>query len=588
VSSALAGGDRGSCRVERKGRGGVLINGRLLLPSGAVDGQLLVGADGIIRCAGPRCDGGADATVVTCEKAVISPGLINAHDHITFANTPPRGHGQERYEHRHDWRKGLRGHTKISTLGTGSANAQRAAELRFLLTGVTSAASAGGQPGLIRNLDGREELMQGLHIKPANSDTFPMNDSGPGGGWPFASCDQFSSSRRTAEQIAGHDGYLPHVSEGIDAIAHLEIGCISNAAQDPQHLLLAKQTAIIHGVAVQARDVVKLREAQTALVWSPRSNVDLYGNTAPVVLYDNAGVQIALGTDWLPSGSMNMSRELKCADDLNRNYFGGHFSDEALWRMVTTNAAFAVGAKDALGMLKPGYAADIVIFDAARVRDHRAVIEASAEDVILVARGGRTLYGDASLMVQGGLGAESCEDLDVCGVRKKVCVSRDLGGMPLSSLVAEAASTYPLFSCRGDTPRNEPSCLPSRGPTASSSEASVYASSSDSDGDGDGVNDGDDLCPSVFDPVRPLDDGRQADSDGDGIGDACDRCPLQSGESCPAVSGNDIDGDGVGNGADTCPEIADPGQADRDHDGKGDACDPCPDAANPGQNSCPG
>ena len=49
-----------------------------------------------------------------------------------------------------------------------------------------------------------------------------------------------------------------------------------------------------------------------------------------------------------------------------------------------------------------------------------------------------------------------------------------------------------------------------------------------SDADGDGVNDDDDDCPSVFDPVRPMDNGTQPDSDGDGRGDACDPCPLDA------------------------------------------------------------
>ena len=100
---------------------------------------------------------------------------------------------------------------------------------------------------------------------------------------------------------------------------------------------------------------------------------------------------------------------------------------------------------------------------------------------------------------------------------------------------------------------------------------------SDGDRDGDGVADEDDLCPSIFDPVRPLDGASQPDADGDGVGDACDPCPFEAGDACARPSGDDIDGDGVPNAADTCPEIADPDQADRDGDGKGDACDPCPD-----------
>ena len=91
-------GARGRCVVTHAGTAGLVLRGRLLLPRGAEDGELLVDGAGIIRCVGPTCgDGGA--TRVTCTDAVISPGLVNTHDHIAFATTPPRSHGAERFEH---------------------------------------------------------------------------------------------------------------------------------------------------------------------------------------------------------------------------------------------------------------------------------------------------------------------------------------------------------------------------------------------------------------------------------------------------------------------------------------------------------
>ena len=58
----------------------------------------------------------------------------------------------------------------------------------------------------------------------------------------------------------------------------------------------------------------------TGLIWSPRSNITLYGDTARVTIASRLGVNIALGTDWMPSGSMNLLRELKCADSFNTTY----------------------------------------------------------------------------------------------------------------------------------------------------------------------------------------------------------------------------------------------------------------------------
>lgn len=594
---------QGSCSVVKTGTAGMVLQGRLLLPESIVDGELFLDEKGSIACAAATCGTApayvkdaavyqsayAAATVVKCTDAVVSPGLVNPHEHISFANTPPRPHGNERYEYRNQWRKGLDGHTRITTAGTASQNSIRAAELRFVMSGATSIAGAGGSNGLLRNVDNNSiPQLEGARMKLVDSDTFPLKDSTLPPGYPPVDCAGWPGNRRTAASIVNLDGYLPHISEGIAPVARLEFTCQSDETGDPAHVLLAKQTAVIHGIGLVAADVAKYRAAQTALIWSPRSNVDLYGNTAPVVTYDNLGVQIALGTDWLPSGSMNMSRELRCADDLNKTYFAGHFTDKALWKMVTLNAAFAVGAQNTLGLLKPGYAGDVAVFSAKGSKYYRAVIEAAPEDVLLVLRGGAPLFGDAALLAQDGMGASACEDIDVCGNKKKACVKQDLGSVTLADLQTEAGKIYPLFYCKKDRPKDEPSCTPFRDATSAYPRASAYTTGPGAaDQDGDGVPNAQDDCPTIFNPIRPQDGDKQADGDGDGIGDACDKCPLESGESCAPPSADDIDGDGQPNGTDNCPEVANADQADGDKDGKGDACDPCPADTNPGQALCP-
>src|SRR5678816_1630167 len=127
-------------------------------------------------------------------------------------------------------------------------------------------------------------------------------------------------------------------------------------------------------------------------IWSPRSNITLYGDTARVTEAARLGVEIALGTDWMPTGSMNLLRELRCADSFNTNYLDHYFTDKQLWQMVTLNAAAVTATDDAIGLLAPGKVADITVFNAHGGKTFRSVLDAEPQDVALVVRGGKVLY----------------------------------------------------------------------------------------------------------------------------------------------------------------------------------------------------
>jgi hypothetical protein len=569
----LAPAAEGTCSVDSTGTSGLLLRGTILSPGGVLRaGQVLVGGDGRIACVDCDCSGAAGfdaASQITCGEGVISPGLINPHDHITYANNEPIGMGVERYEHRHDWRTGANGHEALPYNSGAPANTVRAAELRFVMGGATSAASAGGQQGLLRNLDSGGQSL-GLPIGVANSDTFPLDDAN---GLQLSNGCNYGDDPTTNADISDVSSYLPHIAEGINSAALNEFVCTSQGSTD----LIEPQTAVIHGIGLEAEDYEIMREEGTMLVWSPRSNVVLYGNTASVTAMDAMGVSITLGTDWVPSGSIDLLRELACADMLNRDYYDGHFSDRDLWKMVTTNAAFALAADDAIGRLAPGLYADIAVFRTTpRAQDHRAVIEAHPEDVALVLRAGEPLYGDAALVTSDAIGGADCEPMNVCEVDKVACVSRDLdGAATLADLQESIAEWYPLSYC--GEPDDEPSCVPYR--------PDDYPSGiTRNDGDGDGIDDDMDNCPSVFNPIRWLEQD-QGDADQDQAGDACDPCPLDDRDTCGFPWADDFDDDGVENGIDVCPYLADRDQADRDGDGHGDACDAC-EQANPGASAC--
>lgn len=584
---AVASAGSAVCAVTKAGVDRKVVRGTVLGPEEVLhNGEIVIDARGYIVCAACDCKGtpGYDAaSVISCPEGVISPGLINPHEHLTYQNNKPIGHGDERYENRSDW-QGARGHKRLDYKSGANQTVQAYGELRFLMSGTTSIAGGGGVPGLLRNLDTSADELEGLPIQIADTDVFPLSTPGKN----LARGCEYSSGRTTRGGISQLESYLPHISEGIDDEAHNEFVCTS-AEGDPYDLV-QKQTAIIHAVALNPADAKAIQRDQAKVVWSPRSNVDLYGNTTPAVMLDLAGVAIALGTDWVPSGSMNMLRELKCADSWNKTYFDGHFTDADLWRMATIHGALAAGASHAIGALERGYLADVAVFDGRTNKDFRAVIDAGVEDVAMVLRGGRMMYGDDALVKDAIWGdPAACESFPepVCGKAKAVCVDVRTSAAPkLEAILTAGQIYYPAYFCRDEAPEDEPSCVPTRAPSESVRGSSSYTGvPSETDKDGDGILDEQDNCPSIFNPVRPMDVGRQADADGDGIGDACDECPEDATQRCERAVATDLDGDGIPNGIDNCPSIPNPDQADADADGHGDACDACA-AANPGAEPC--
>jgi large repetitive protein len=541
-------------------------------------GQVVIDAAGVITCAGCDCDAEApNAIEINCPTGIVSPGLINGHEHITYIQNNPYNDTGERYEHRHDWRTGANGHTEISGYsGSATANEKLWGELRYIMGGATSLIGSGDVPGLMRNLDRDEQ--EGLNQPEVQYDTFPLGDSS--GVQLDESCNY--PSYTTSQEISMLDAYYPHVAEGISRVARNEFVCTEGMAMGGEDLL-EPQSAYIHAVGLNPIDYLRMADQGTSVIWSPRSNVTLYGDTAVVTVAARLGVNVALGTDWVPTGSMNMQRELQCADGWNKDYLDGFFSDRALWQMTTVNAARAAAVDDAIGILAPGLVADIAIYDGAQNADHRAIIDAEPSDTVLVMRGGEVLYGDDAIVQT--LGTGTCDTLDVCGVDKAICATNDFG-MSYSALETAVGTIYPLFFC--GAVQNEPSCTPMRPESVAGS--TIYDGvASAGDPDADGLDDGVDNCPTVFNPIRPMDGGIQADFDHDGEGDSCDPCPLDPDSTgpCSLFNADDIDNDGIANADDNCVDAYNDTQTDGDTDDKGDVCDRCPATSNPGAEACP-
>ena len=497
---------REPCQV-RRGDNTLMITGDLLLPDGVMlNGRVLLNSQGVIQCVGCACAAG-NATRIDCPGAPISPGLINAHDHIGWMGDAPYvpADANLRYDHRHAWREGDSAlhKPKIKTKGNATVAQKIWGELRFVLGGATSTNASGVSKGLLRNLD-RASGLEGLQIDPVQYETFPLGDSN--GVRHSSGC---SYPHIVAEAtVTGYHAYTPHVAEGITDAARNELLCLDGTNVGGIDIL-GPNVAIIHGIGISTADIDKIAAAGAKLIWSPRSNISLYGDTALVTYYAARGVPIALGTDWMPSGSMSLQRELRCASFLNDTYYDKFFTARDLWAMVTTNAALALGVADKLGSIAVAHTGDITIYAPWRGKKfedpYRAVVEARPSDVALVLRGGKPLAGAANLVNALEAG---CDTLDVCGQSKRVCLKREVN-KTLTQLQQDVGSSiYGLFYC--DTPPHEPSCLPARGSQEVVNHSTTYSGVvTPEDRDGDGIPNSQDNQRHIFNPIRPVDNGVQ-------------------------------------------------------------------------------
>ncbi len=558
------------CEVSSGSGDATLYRGVVLAPDGAMPRGEVVTEGDRIACVDSDCASEfPNATIAECGAAVISPALVNPHEHMRFNELGPHWDlGDERYDNRHEWRGELS--TPNNPSGTGrNSTGMRWNELRQLIGGTTSVIGSGRASGIVRHLDDLQSAEREQGFRQVVYETFPLDDSDSQfadelippescEGWNFEH-DAFSVSQQPA--------YLPHMAEGIDPYAADEFRCQSQDYADGGRDFAQPNASFIHSIGLDAVDFHRMARAGTRLVWSPRTNIALYGVTADVSTFHRFGGTIALGTDWAYTGSANMLRELTCADSYNRDYLNGIFTDRELWEMATINAAISGGNDHVIGSLEEEKVADILVVDGAP-GDYRAVLDADSEDVLLVTRDGEPFFGDADIL--DGLIGDRCDPIDVCGNERGVCLSRNLDdGTSYSELASSVSDdAYPVFFC-GDPP-DEPTCVPSR-------PGEFTGIASDEDSVGDGIPDSEDLCPEVFHPIRPIDDGAQQDADGDGAGDPCDEEPVPS----------DISGDGVPNDEDLCPYDHNPApQQDSSGDGKGDVCDACPDVHNP-HTPCP-
>ena len=399
----------------------LLIRGNIVTPDGILNGAWLDIRDGrIVRIEHEKPDLPGIPALETDD--LVFPGFIDLHNHPAF-NIFPRWSPPHKFPNRYAWRDWDVYRARIEAPARAIQTAENFCdideyvEVKALIGGTTSMIGFSGRDstkaepdcikGLIRNLDaytgfygadqGRERIANSIGILPRDMDA--------------------DTAARIAQGIAGGsiDLLAIHIAEGLptDTESAQELDMLEARG------LLTAHTALVHSVGLSPSQLARVHRAGASIVWSPRSNFELYGATANVAAAFREGVTISLAPDWSPSGSDNMFDEIKYASAVSRDKLDGLFSTRQLVEMASSVPARVARIDDKVGTLEPGMAADFFLLHPAAktlaAGPYDAIADGTITDIDLVVIGGIPTYGSAEFLRT--LGAKT-EPLTVCGAQR--------------------------------------------------------------------------------------------------------------------------------------------------------------------------
>lgn len=152
---------------------------------------------------------------------------------------------------------------------------------------------------------------------------------------------------------------------------------------------------VVHGVGMDAKDFADAAKNKISVVWSPFSNLLLYGETLDVAAAKKAGVNLSLGVDWTPTGSKHLLDELKIARRYLDHKGIREISNKDLIDMVTINAAKAIRMDNVIGKVAPKYKANLTLIACEKGQNpYGCAVSAEQKDVELMVVNGQGLYGE--------------------------------------------------------------------------------------------------------------------------------------------------------------------------------------------------
>ena len=390
---------------------------------------------------------GFEATPVTPTHGTLFPGFIELHNHLAYNALPLWSPVPRLYQDRGQWpahpdyRKLISG--PMTVIGEHRDAAGRPALLAPLVRYVECKCLLGGcttSQGIMLNSNaGVQRFFRGILRNVENTDQADLSDADA----RIADIDAKDARKFLARLGKEHSCFLLHLSEGVtrtgqtDSAARRHFLALEVA---PDEWAINDTFTGIHAAGLLPQDFAVLHQHGGSMVWSPLSNLLLYGATARVDAARAAQVPIGLGSDWAPSGSKNLLGELKVAWLYSHHVLHDLFSARDIVAMVTRDAAAILKWHAALGTLEAGKHADLCVIAGTDGDPYDALIHAPETGISLVMIEGVARYGLPALM--HALHADG-EKMSVGGQARQLFLE-DGDGDPDVAAVSLSAATSAL------------------------------------------------------------------------------------------------------------------------------------------------
>jgi 5-methylthioadenosine/S-adenosylhomocysteine deaminase len=348
------------------------VSGRYRL----ADVEISDGRFGSVAAPGRRSPGAVDGSGL-----VVIPGLFNGHYHggssllaglsagmevHDWADQSPQGRVQARL---FDWLDATASRSELATI-------YRKEYLDLLCQGVTFVADSGVSeqaPGLAEEvlsdlgLRGSVECYESAEAgeRVAHSLHFPEEED----------LDEASLAATVAAagsrplRLTGHCLETPLRRSLVEArFGESTVGVLHTAG------LLNSRTVLFHGCLMDQQDAARAAAAGASVVHCPVSNLVTGGRVAPLRTWIEAGVTVALGTDWADTdfwGTVRAARGVLAAQGVRTPATAARVLE-----LATAGGASCYGRGD-LGSVAEGRQADLVCLDAAALQPYLQAGEVS-------------------------------------------------------------------------------------------------------------------------------------------------------------------------------------------------------------------